>query len=66
MISADMFCLLGHLFHHPWALHRFGIARIVLHIGGDHQLTALLQTSNHDGFQHGASCVNRGSITSRT
>ncbi len=65
-LGADILRLRRHLVHHPWPLHRIGIARIVFHVGGDHQLTALLQPGNHDWLQHGAGGINRRSITSRT
>jgi hypothetical protein len=48
--GADILRLLEHLFHHPRALHRLGIARIVLDLGRDHQLAALFHAGDSTGL----------------
>ncbi|MNS54409.1 hypothetical protein D3C72_872020 [compost metagenome] len=58
--------LLQHLIHQPRALDRIGKARIVLDIGGDHQLAALFHAGNQHGFQHCAGRVDRRGITGGT
>ena len=64
-LGADMLGLLQHLLHQPRTLDRVGEARIVLDIGGDHQLAALLQAGDQHRLQHGARRIDRGGIAGR-
>ena len=64
-LGADVLGLLEHLLHHPRTLHRIGIARIVLDIGGDHQLAALLEPGDQHRLQHGARGIDGGGIAGR-
>ena len=65
-LGADMFGLDAHLIHHPGTLNRIGIARIIFHIGSDHQLAALLQAGHDDRLQIGAGSIDRRCITGGT
>ncbi len=52
--------------HEVWALDAGDVGRPVVHLGGGHQLAALLEASNQNWRQVGAGCVHCGSVTSRT
>ena len=60
-----MLGLLQHLLHQPRTLDGIGEARIVLDIGGDHQLAALLQAGDEHRLQHGARGIDRGGVAGR-
>ena len=64
-LGADMLGLLQHLLHQPRTLDRVGEARIVLDVGGDHQLSALLQAGDQHRLQHGARRVDRRRVAGR-
>ena len=64
-LGADMLGLLQHLLHQPRTLDRIGEARIVLDVGGDHQLAALLQAGDQHRLQHGARRVDRRRVAGR-
>jgi len=63
--GADMGRLPLHLFHEPRALNDVGEARIILHVGGDGELSARLHALNHDRIEHGAGGVDRRRIAGR-
>ena len=65
-LGADMLGLLQHLLHQPRPLDRIGEAGIVLDVGGDHQLAALLQAGDQHRLQHGARGIDRRRIAGRT
>ena len=62
---ADMLGLGAHLLHQPGTLDRRGEARIVLDVGGDHQLAAWLETRDQHRFQHRAGGVDGGRVAGR-
>ena len=62
---ADMLGLGPHLLHQPRPLDRLGEARIVLDVGGDHQLAAGLETREEERVQHGARGVDGGRVACR-
>src|SRR6185312_10998128 len=64
--GADIFGLSAKLLHQPGTLDRFGEARIILDIGGDHQLAARLEAGEQQRLQHGARGVDGGGVTRRT
>ena len=64
-LGSDMLGLLEHLLHQPRPLDRVRKSRIVLHIGGDHQLTALLHAGNQHRLEHRACGIDRGGIACR-
>ena len=59
---ADMLGLGAHLVHQPGALDRLGEAGVVLDIGGDHQLPALLEAGDQHRLQHRAGGIDRRRI----
>ena len=63
---ADMLGLGPHLLHQPRPLDRLGEARIILDVGGDHQLAARLEAREQQRLQHGARGVDRGGVAGRT
>ena len=64
-LGADMLGLLQHLLHQPGALDRIGEAGIVLDLGGDGELAALLQPGHQNRLEQGARGIDRGRIASR-
>ncbi len=60
-----MLGLRAHLLHQPGALDRLGEARIVLDVGGDHQLAAGLEARQQQRLQHGARGVDRRGVAGR-
>ena len=65
-VGADMGGLRLHLLHQPRALNDVSETGIVLHIGGDHELTAGLWSGNQNGGQTGARGIDRCSVACRT
>lgn len=63
---ADMRRLLQHLVHQPRALDRVCKARVILDIGGDHQLTALFHAGDQHWLQHCARRVDRRRVACGT
>ena len=51
--------------HQPGTLDRIGEARIVLDIGGDRELAALLQAGDQHRLQHGARGIDRRRVAGR-
>ena len=51
--------------HQVGALHAVHIGRPVVHLGGGHQLPALGNAGDQQGFEVGAGCVNSGGIACR-
>ena len=64
-LGADMLGLLQHLLHKPRALDRIRKAWIIFNIGGDCQLTALLQSRNQNRLEQCTRRIDRGSVASR-
>ena len=62
--GADMGRLRLHLLHQPWALDDVGETRIILDIGGDHELAAGLHAGHQDRRQVGARGIDRGGVAS--
>ena len=52
-----------HPHHQLRALHALRIARPVVHVGGGHQLAALLQSGNHQRLEVGAGGIDSGGVT---
>ena len=66
-LSAKPFRLFAKLFHKRGAINAFGEARIVFHVGSDHQLTAggclffgIRRSIDQERFEIGARRVNCG------
>ena len=64
--GADMFGLRAHLLHEPGALDRLGEARIILDVGGDHELTARLEPRQHQRPEKRASRIDGGGVAGRS
>ena len=64
--GADVLGLRAHLLHQPGALDRLGEARIVLDVGGDHQLPARLETRQHQRLQQRARRIDGGGVAGRS
>ncbi len=62
---AHMHGLLLHLLHQPRALDHVGEARVVLHVGGDGELSAGLDAFDQDRLQHGAGGVDGRRVAGR-
>jgi hypothetical protein len=60
--GADMLGLLRHLLHQPRTLDDVGEARVVLDVGGDHELAAGLQPGHHRWPQAGARGIDRRGV----
>src|SRR6185312_12048532 len=64
--SADIFRLRPHLLHEPGALDRLGEPRIILDVGGGHQLAARFEAGQHQRLQKRPRGVDRRRIGGRT
>ena len=56
--------LIFQVFHHPRAVHSFGISRKVVHVSGVHELSARLHTLVHDRLEVSTRGVDGGGISS--
>src|SRR3546814_1223395 len=64
-LRADMLGLLLHLLHQPGSLDNVREARIIFHIGGDHQLPARLQPLHHERRHASAPAIDGGGQSCR-
>ncbi|KAI1692731.1 hypothetical protein Ddc_23368 [Ditylenchus destructor] len=64
-LRLEAFGVLLEALHQVGALHAIGVGRPVVHLGGGHQLAALLQAGDDDRLQVGAGGVDGGGPTGR-